>query len=114
MTPVPETTGDTAAAVAFLTVELPELLGITGTAHAGALEACAAVLVDVHFFDDLSPADANRVAETVAFEAISADWALADVAYAVTDRAIAVQLGRAATSTTVRRLGWRCTGWPRR
>jgi hypothetical protein len=82
-----EATSDTGAVV-FLTVELPELLGIIDTAHAGALEALAAVLADGHVFDDLSPADANRVAETVAFEAIRCDWALAAAADAVTDRAI--------------------------
>jgi hypothetical protein len=33
-------------AVRFLTVELPELLDVTRTAHAGVLEALAAVLAD--------------------------------------------------------------------
>ena len=92
MTSVPEITSNTAAA--FLTVELPELLGITGTAHADALEALAAVLADAHISDDLPPADANRVAETVALEVIRCGWALADAADAVTDRAIAPQLDR--------------------
>jgi hypothetical protein len=49
-----------------------------------------------HVFDDLSPADANRVAETVAFEVVRCDWALVDAADAVTDRAIVVQLDRGA------------------
>jgi hypothetical protein len=87
---------DIPAAVRFLTVELPQLLGITGTVHAGALEALAAVLAEAHVFDDLSPADANRVAETVAFEVIRCDWALIDAAAVVTDRAIAVQQDRGA------------------
>ena len=39
-------------AAQLLTVELPELLGITGTAHADALEALAAVLADAHVFDE--------------------------------------------------------------
>jgi hypothetical protein len=56
------------------------------------LETLAATLADAHVFDDLSPADTTRVAETVAFEAIRADWALAGAAAAVTDRAIAAQL----------------------
>ncbi|MGO9153090.1 hypothetical protein [Mycobacterium sp.] len=90
MTSAPDTTSNTPA-VRFLTVELPELLGITGTAHA-TLEALAAVLADAHVFDDLSPTDANRVAETVALEVIRCDSALTDAADAVTDRAIAVQL----------------------
>ena len=34
------------------------------------------------------------MAETVAFEVISCDWALADAADAVTDRAITAQLDR--------------------
>jgi hypothetical protein len=84
-----------ASAVRFIAVELPELLGIIGTVHAGMLEAIAAV-PGAHVFDDLSPADANRVAETVAFEVIRCDWALVDAADAVTDRAIAVQLDRGA------------------
>ncbi len=83
-----------AAAVRLLTIELVDLLAIDGTAHADALEALAAVLVDAHVFDDLSPADANRVAETVALEAIRGDWALAAVAAVVTDRAIATHLDR--------------------
>jgi hypothetical protein len=91
----PEATSNTAA-VAFLTVELPELLGIADTAQAATLEALAAVLADAHVFDLLSPADANRVGETVAFEAIRCDWALDVAAAAVTGRAIAVQLDRGA------------------
>lgn len=93
MTTAPGTTSNTAA-VRFMSIELVELLGITDTAEAGALEALAAVLGDTHVFDLLSPADANRVAEAVAFEAIRYDWALVDAAAAVTDRAIAVQLDR--------------------
>lgn len=56
-------------------------------------KALAAVLADAHVFD-LSPADAHRAAETVAFEPIRAGWVLADAADAVTDRAIAAQLDR--------------------
>ncbi len=82
------------SAVAFLTIDL--LHGITDTAEADALEVLAAVLAGAHVLDDLSPADAYRVAETVAFEAIRCDWALADAAGAVTDRAIAAQLDRGA------------------
>jgi hypothetical protein len=93
MTSAPEATSNTAV-IAFLTVELPELLGIADAAEAAALEALAAVLTGAHVFDDLSPADANRVAETVAFEVIRCDWALDVAAAAVTDRAIAVQLDR--------------------
>jgi hypothetical protein len=77
-----------------VSIELPEILSITGTVYAATLEALAAVLADAHVFDDLSPVDANRVAETVAFEVIRCDWALIDAAAAVTDRAIAVQLDR--------------------
>jgi hypothetical protein len=62
MTSVPETTSNTAAPVRFLTVELPELLGITGTVHAATLEALAAVLGNEHVFDDLLEKDAKRVA----------------------------------------------------
>jgi hypothetical protein len=39
---IPDT--DDVTAAAFLTVELPELLAIAGTVHAGMLEALAAVL----------------------------------------------------------------------
>jgi hypothetical protein len=85
---------DITSAVRFLAVELPELLGLTGTVHTSVLEALAAVLADAHAFDDLSPADATRVAEVVAFEAIRADLALADATARITDRAIAVQLDR--------------------
>jgi hypothetical protein len=73
-------------ATQLLTVELPELLGISGTAHADALEALAAMLADAHVFDDPPPADANRVAETIAFETIQTGWVLTDNAAAVTDR----------------------------
>jgi len=52
MTSVPEATSNTDA-VRFLAVELPELLGITGTVIAGAVEALAAVLADAHTFDRL-------------------------------------------------------------
>jgi len=89
--PEPSSADAPAAAARFLTVELLELLGIV---DAAALEALAAVLADAHVFDDLSPADANRVSELIAFEAVGAGWALADAAAAVTDRAIAVQLNR--------------------
>jgi hypothetical protein len=68
-------TPDTVAAVRFMSIELPELFGITDTVHAGALDALAAVLADAHVFDDLSPAHAKRVGETVAFEVIRCDWA---------------------------------------
>jgi hypothetical protein len=47
MTSVPGTTSNTAA-VRFLSIELPELLGITDTVHAAALDALAAVLADAH------------------------------------------------------------------
>ena len=83
-----------AAAAQFLTVEQPELLGITGTAHAGILEALAAVLGASHVFEDLSERDAKRVAGAVAFEAIQAGWVMTAAADAVTDRAIAVQLNQ--------------------
>ncbi|MGO9155238.1 hypothetical protein [Mycobacterium sp.] len=92
MTSVPQTTSN--PAVAFLTDELPALLGITGTALAAALEGLAAVLAGAHVFDDLSPADAHRVAEVVALEVIRCDWELADAVAAITDRAIEVQLDR--------------------
>jgi hypothetical protein len=70
-------------AARFLTVEPPDPAG-NRRHRADALDPLAAVLVDAHVFDDLSPADANRVAETVAFDAICAEWALADEADAVT------------------------------
>jgi hypothetical protein len=82
---IPDTTA--AIAVRFMSIELPELLGITDTVIAAALEALAAVLGDAHVFDDLSPADTNRVGETVAFEVIRCDWALDAAAAAVTDHA---------------------------
>jgi hypothetical protein len=44
------------------------------------------VLVDAHVFDDLSTADANRVAEIVAFEVIRCDWALDAAAADLDDR----------------------------
>jgi len=87
-------TPDTVAAVRFMSIELPELLGITDTVHAGALDALAAVLADAHVLDDLSPAHAKRVGETVAVEVIRCDWALVDAPGVVTDRAIAAQLDR--------------------
>lgn len=42
MPSVPETDSNTAAA--FLAIELPEMLAITGTVHAGMLDTLAAVL----------------------------------------------------------------------
>ena len=97
--PAPETettpVGDGAAtAVRLLTVEVPALLAITGTVHAGMLEALAAVLGANHVFDDLLERDTKRVAGAIAFEAILAGWAPTDVAAAVTDRAVAAQLDR--------------------
>jgi hypothetical protein len=83
-----------AAAVRFIAVELPELLSITGTVHAGMLDALAAVLGANHVFDDLSERDTKRVAGAIAFEAILAGWAPTDAAAAVTDRAVAAQLDR--------------------
>ena len=70
-----------------------ELLGLTAPCTPACSKALAAVLADAHVFD-LSPADAHRAAETVAFEPIRAGWVLADAADAVTDRAIAAQLDR--------------------
>jgi hypothetical protein len=94
MTSVPETTSNTAAPAAqLITVELPELLGIAGTAHAAALEALAAVLADAHVFDDLSP-DANRVAELVAYNVIPANFDLIAAADALRDRANEVLVDR--------------------
>ncbi|MGO8964998.1 hypothetical protein [Mycobacterium sp.] len=92
---IPDTDDVTAAAVRFMSTELPKLLAITGTVHAATLEAIAAVLAGGHVFDDLSERDARRVAGNVAFEAIRCGWALDVAAAAVTDRAIAVQLDRA-------------------
>ncbi len=87
---------DTAIVVRFMSIELPELLAITGTVHAGMLDALAAVLADAHVFDGLSDRDARRVAGAIAFEAIHAGWELADAGATVTDRAVATQLDRGA------------------
>jgi len=73
-------------------VELPTLLSITDTAHAGEALGCG-VLIDAHVFDDLSPADANQVAVTPSPSRPSAPtgrWLTP--AEAVAERAIVVQL----------------------
>ena len=91
---IPDTDDDTAAAVRFMSIKLPKLLAVTGTVHAGMLEANAAVLAGNHVFDDLSEPDAKRVAGDVGLEVIRSDFALSDPADAIDDRANEVLVDR--------------------
>ncbi len=80
----------------LLTVELPEILSITGTVHAATLEALAAVLLGAMCSMTSRSATPDESPAPSPSRPIHAGWMMTAAAAAVTDRAIAVHLDRGA------------------